>query len=669
MNTPYFFITTYDSISGLILASILNEHPDINCSLSNNDIFVAKTELILDKKSKIVDPFVLENSALQNKFNGNVQRFAAHELQHRILSERTIHPLKIANIVIDPILRIKLLQAHWLSQFESANAAVTTIEANLLQLQKSKHDLFDCYNFKYFDKFIFSTAIANHIDVTNANHKLFLYALAKVIAYDSADLPNSIKKFRLEDIINTESHAIDLFHYITKDQIDLDAQFLQKLSIKLTESGKAIAAIHDTKWEAWQINLLNLCLETRLFTIYYPHIDRALATFYVGLGYQLNIAQQQQPYSKLLSIQLNSNRPTQLMTYLDNIEDTIDDPQSIEVLVNIDDDDTNMETTLRREQQQRPFTIKFTRTPRPTSFCDLWAPINKLLEIADPHAYFLLNISDEMLFATHGWDTILKKYVGYFPDDLFRLRASRNQFRNYFDRWECSFAQDAIPITTKKWVDIGGDWNPCFGPDSFQQLISFYLAREGQFSSKNFLREMPLLEIKFHGDVPGLGIDRAKAWKHARNHLKAMQICQSYPMQLEAKRRAMLIKGHILAYQNQLQSFELKDDKAEKVIALIDKGNNIVVKRISYRVSKIGITLTNEWRKLNFSYYFGGGKEEKRNLVVGFARYLKANYILVEKLYELRHLIGREGLSKIKQTMIKIPMLDKLYIRLKESKK
>ena len=96
-------------------------------------------------------------------------------------------------------------------------------------------------------------------------------------------------------------------------------------------------------------------------------------------------------------------------------------------------------------------------------------------------------------------------------------------------------------------MTIGGDWNPCFGPDSFQQLISFYLTKEGIFSNEQYLRDIPITDIQFCGDVPLLGISPEKQWKHHRDHIKAMLICQSYKMQLEARRRAVMLKAHISA--------------------------------------------------------------------------------------------------------------------------
>jgi hypothetical protein len=340
---------------------------------------------------------------------------------------------------------------------------------------------------------------------------------------------------------------------------------------------------------------------------------------------------------KLLSIQLNSNRPAQLAAYFDNLEETTDNPSQIEVLVNIDAGDEAMKSLLLNEIPKRKFTLKFIETPKPASFCDLWKPLNKLLTITDPQAYFLLNISDEMFFITKGWDSQLKKYVGYFPDHLFRLRASRNKIRHYFDRWECSFVQDCIPFTTKKWVDIGGDWNPCFGPDSFQQLVAFYLTKEGLFSNEHYLREIPVMDIQFSGDFPSIGMAPEKMWRRHQEHIIAMEIFQSHKMQVEARRRAILIKANIIAHKYQLKNYKIQDIASKKEIILINQATGVIVKKFSYHLSWLSITLTNQWRKLFFANYFGSW-ENSKSIFRTFPQYLYLRYRL---FYHVRRLFNR----------------------------
>lgn len=642
----FFFITSYDALSSVLLSNIINLHPEMHCEVSTYDPFIlTDTNKTLDIS---IDEFIILHTQNDKKFCGNAQYYSAFELQHKSLIQKTHQPHRKINLLLSPKLRVNFILHSWLAAYTTHEAALTHIEKHLETLEKNKHHLFEIYNFGYFYKHINKTISAEKIvDMNSAENKLFLIALAKVIAYDSADIPSPGKNFCFEKLIKNTDDYLKFIEYLTYNKIKFDANFKDQLDSKLHDTRIAIEKLNFTPWNRKQIELLDKLIHERLYTIYHPHIDKPLASFYKAEGYELSPNKEDihQQHSKLISIQLNSNRPAQLAAYFDNIEETADHPQDIEVLVNIDTNSLPMRSLLESEIPKRKFTLKYVETPRPKSFCDLWEPINTLFEITDPNCYFLLNVSDEMLFAESGWDTTLKKYIGFFPDHLFRLRASRNKFRNYFDRWECSFAQDSIPITTYKWVETGSNWNPCFGPDSFQQLISFYLAKEGMFSNEQYLRELPVIDIKFLGDVPAIGIDPEKAWKHCSDHIKAMQICQSYKMQLEARRRAILIKANIIAYSKQLHNYEIIDIKSKKQIRIVDKTNNIKLFSYSYKVNWLSITFTNLWRRLYFNYYFGDGADKRILPIKSFSRYLKMKYKAFYKIYralvQVKHFTNR----------------------------
>jgi len=628
----FFFITTYDNVSGGMISSILNAHPNIYCSHTPHDIFMHDEYSFKQYSSDdFLDNYIIENSISNSQFHGNSQKYTAYDLQHYILLEKTKHPLKKFNLTINPKLRINFLIKSWLDIHGNAIAVLDAIEKRFLVLNENKQNLSIKRQLIDINAHIQTYIEKEKIDCHAAEQKIFLYALARVISQDIVDLSISTKNISLEKLIEDNSYFNDFLYDLTGSAIiSSDLNVFQAECKKMAQMISEI----DKPWEFWQEKLLHKYTSLHLETMYFSHVNKPLVTFYKELGYDITSDKSFLPlYSKLISIQLNSNRPAQLTIYFDNIEEMTDDLNLVEVLVNIDDDDTAMHETLAREIPLRKFTIKYLTTPRPKSFCDLWEPINKLLTITDPAAYFLLNISDEMLFATKGWDTILKKYVGIFPDGIFRLRASRNKFRNYFDRWECSFAQDSIPITTKKWIDIGGNWNPCFGPDSFQQLVAFYLAKEAQFSGVNLLREVPIIDIKFHGDIPSVGISEEKSWKHNRDHIFAMQICQSYEMQLEAKRRAILLKAHISMNARQIESFTLKDDAHKKILQILV--DNTLVTELTYKLPYLPISISNQFRKLRFYAYFGAGKDYKRSYIKGFAGYLKAKYLFFVNVHRL----------------------------------
>lgn len=634
MSNRFFFITTYDNISGKILSPIINTHPDIECQTSYPDVFLS-TNLPsqIESPDLPLDKFMSVNTSIDKSFSGNMQQFTGLELQHKKLTQRTAQPYNTANILMSPKLRVNFILHSWMASTHDVNFALSFIEKREKLLRVQSHDLFKLYKFHYFydliRDYVRDEKVANLFSPQN---KLFVFALAKVIAYDSADIPAPGEKFCFETLLESTDEVVRLINHVTNNKAVINASIRDALTATIQEQFDTVNQLNFPEWEEWQTQLLDKFINARLETVYHPHLDKTLAAQYTEAGYTtLQIAENNEClYSKLISIQLNSNRPAQLVAYFDNIEETTDNPTEVEVLVNIDIGDSAMKTMLEREILARKFTIKYVETERPKSFCDLWKPINTLLTITDPNSYFLVNISDEMLFVTKGWDTILRKYVGFFPDHMFRLRASRNKFRNYFDRWECSFAQDAIPITTKKWVDVGGDWNPCFGPDSFQQLISFYLAKEGKFSNSHYLREAPMTEIKFSGDVPALGIDADKAWRHHKDHIKAMQICQSYPMQLEARRRSILMKAHIIASAAHLKNFDVIDNKQKKLISLFDKDKNTTIQTFDYKVNWLSISLANQWRKLDFFSYFGDGPAHKMTLR-NLYRYLRAKHFWILK--------------------------------------
>lgn len=631
LTKSYFFMTTYDSVTSSILMSLLNIHPQINCQTDIHDKFLPVTI------KSTIDQFIASHQSTEHAFSGNINNFGAFELQHRSLVEKTKCPFRKINIILSPLLRIRFILHGWYSSGLTEDEILQRIQAEIAD-NMNKKNVFELYNIFYYFNHILSTVVSNlkEIEKMQANNvnsqcqfdiaelssprnKLFYLALAIVIAFDSADLPCTGKTFNFEQLLSDPEEYKNLLHYLSRDNISVTDDTLKAYQLKLQDITNQLCGLHVSPWEEWQLNIINSYMNTKLNSIYGTSMTKNLSELYASVGLNLSNTSEMK-YNKLISIQLNSNRPAQLSAYFDNIEDTVDDPKLIEILINIDDNDRAMKRLLDYEKSRRQFTIKYITSPRPGSFCELWKPLNKLLQITDPEAYFLLNISDEMFFTTKGWDTVLKKYIGFFPDHIFRLRASRNKFRNYFDRWECSFAQDCITFTTRKWISIVGDWNPCFGPDSFQQLTSYYLSREGMFSNEQYLRDIPIIDIQFAGDIPALGFSPEKKWKVHSDSIRAMQICQSYPMQLEARKRAVLLKANIIIYDQRLANVELIDLKEKKAIQMIV--NKKPYLKLSYKVNGLYITLSNQLRKLSFYNYFGEGIVNKKRSLLTFIQYL-----------------------------------------------
>jgi len=311
----------------------------------------------------------------------------------------------------------------------------------------------------------------------------------------------------------------------------------------------------------------------------------------------------------LLSIHLTSNRPDNFVTFLDRLEEKTENYGSVEVAIKIDDNDDRMNDLLAAESKRRPFKITYISTPLAGGFYGLWRAYNDLLRVCDPNAYFVVGLNDEMYFLEKGWDVRLRNYVNLYPDHIYRLRTSIHRERNYFDYWEACCAGDLSPIMTKRWIELGGNWCPCNGPDSFQNSVSFYfgwLYRHHTFGRP--YRERVVHDINFAGYGANLTIADPEALRRRmRGGVVAWFQLMSYPIQLEAARRAQKLHAQIWAEANAPTPFDIIDNVKKKQIWVVDRRTAALLNSHSYRLSRLRIALTNTFRKLNYAYYGGAG--------------------------------------------------------------
>lgn len=643
--TQFFIVSTYDKITAEILASLINIHPDIECKVNPN------RGLYIDGINTTLDNFINQNKSKTKKISVSIRSTTSYDILNRIITERSHQLFKKVNITLSPISRIRLLMYSWLQTGQPIERIVDQLNQELIKSGITtgilrqyhmnynylhmativKNGIEEYYKVKKTDP-NYSGPLAKLLPITTPYGLLFLHALVHVYSFDTADLVMTGRQYQFEQLVSNENEFVDLLKYLTNDSVEWTDQLKYEYKRILEEANKVINKVFELPWHDWQ-EMLAFNIITSKFNLCYSIHSQPLISLYRQAGYAF--AQNQQNYSKILSIQLNSCRPAQLYAYFNNIEETADLPQEIEILVNIDQGDDAMKSFLESEIPKRKFTIKYIQSPKPKSYFDLWKPLNELLKITDPNTYFVTNVSDEMVFTTKGWDTILKKYINFFPDDIFRLRLSRNKYRNYYDRWECNFAQDAIPITTKKWLDIVGDWNPCFGPDSFQQLVAFYLAKEDQFISNHYSRDIPINDIQLATDIPELGITEEKRWLHRKKSIEAMLHCQSYKIQLEAKRRAMLLKANIFIHDHFINNYEIRTNTKKKKIEVYAENN--LLTSISYKLSWVKITMTNQWRKLYLGDYFCTIIPRSNNVLKNIMMYLVHTNHLCSKVYFYFH--------------------------------
>lgn len=356
----------------------------------------------------------------------------------------------------------------------------------------------------------------------------------------------------------------------------------------------------------------------------------------------------------ILSIHIQSNRPDNFIKFLDNLQETADDYTAFEVVVKIDDYDMVMNQLLPQEIKKRPFKVRYISTPLKGGFFGLWESMNDLLRACDPDAYFLVNFNDEMYFKRKGWDTILKQYVGLFPDHIFRLRTSLFRYRNYYDHWECGFAPETSAITTKRWIEIGGNWNPCLGPDTFQQCVAYYFGYHHRFEKNRLLREVPLNNFNIGGEGATIGLEGEARYKWFRGATKSWCRLMSYEMQLEASRRARKLHAYILGKELEIKNFSIVDKKNKKEIHLINQDTNEIIRKLNYELGKFKIKFGNFIRYFQYLYYAGGGvviKESSANhlwsfLILRYDTFLSLRDFIIYVMF-----FGIRILRKIKRSL------------------
>jgi hypothetical protein len=334
----------------------------------------------------------------------------------------------------------------------------------------------------------------------------------------------------------------------------------------------------------------------------------------------------------LVSIHMQSNRPAQFTLFLDRLEESISDSASVEVIVKIDDNDLAMQELLPKEQKRRPFALKYICTPLPDGFYGLWESMNDMLKVCDPDAYFVLNLNDEMHFSTKGWDSVIRKYVGLFPDNIFRLRTSDHRHRNYIDPWECGFAPESAAFTTRKWLQIGGDWCPCTGPDTFQQMVAYYLAYGDRFATSKPNRDIAIEAIGIKGEGGSHGMSWSEMRVRMRGAIGPWFGLMSYKMRTEAYRRAAKLHAHIYAHETGIKTVHLNDRRRRRYIELFDESGQKAVRRFSYRLCRGSIGLQNLVRRFNYGFYGGAGESLGKTLLRNYLGYLCLRYALLDRL-------------------------------------
>lgn len=279
------------------------------------------------------------------------------------------------------------------------------------------------------------------------------------------------------------------------------------------------------------------------------------------------MAHQSNPSPKLISILLASIRPQNLSQLLFSLTETCDDPTRVEVWVKIDDGDDAMREYLDMAVDTYPISVRYLQTPKEDGYYTLHHGYQQLYKASDPSSYFIVIVNDEVRFVTKGWDSILSKYVGFFPDDVFRLKISQQKLRNYYSVYECGPCPDNYPITTRKWMELAEGVGDCWGPDVWHQMIDYHL---GLASSPNadLFRSVPIHTIRIENEEAGRQLSYEAAQKRWDRICQEWWRMASVEKQQEVRRLAVKIQAYLWAKIQNLEAFYILDNHKNKVLEI-----------------------------------------------------------------------------------------------------
>lgn len=273
-----------------------------------------------------------------------------------------------------------------------------------------------------------------------------------------------------------------------------------------------------------------------------------------------------------LSIFAATCRPNNIVKFLDNLANTCDDPTSFEVLLKIDEGDNNLINIIETYKQTSSFCIKYLASAKLDGYYSLDVGYNELLKITHPDTYFCWLLTDEIRFETKGWDSILKRYIGFYKDDIFRLKLSVFSLKNYYDFFECLPCPDNYAVTTRKWLEITGGWGHFWGPDSWHQCIDYYLGLcKNDSNPYGIWRSVPIFDITVGGQEAGQGIAEPNVlWEREKRIYAGWQKHSSHHAQKNYYRLAQRLNCHIIAREKSLDQYIIKENHSDSSIKLYD---------------------------------------------------------------------------------------------------
>lgn len=326
-----------------------------------------------------------------------------------------------------------------------------------------------------------------------------------------------------------------------------------------------------------------------------------------------------------LSIFAATCRPQNITAFLDNLAETADDPNSFEVLLKLDEGADELISLLENYKKTSPLTIKYLATSKLDGYYSLDVGYNELLKIAHPDTYFCWLLTDEIRLKTAGWDSILKKYIKFYPDDIFRIKLSIFQSKNYTDFFECLPCPDNYAVTTRKWLEITGGWGHFWGPDSWHQCIDYFLYQcRNKYNEFGIWRSFPIFDIKVGGQEAGQGIvDPIALQERSRRIWQGWQQHSTHAAQENFYKLAQRLNAHIYAHAIGLEQYYIKENLLDKTVTLFDNENRIPYQSWQYHIPKFSFRIFIGHKKGTFFQLFPFAFKHKTQITIGYLAFNK----------------------------------------------
>ena len=371
-----------------------------------------------------------------------------------------------------------------------------------------------------------------------------------------------------------------------------------------------------------------------------------------------------------LSIVIATCRKKNIVEFLDNLADTCNDPTSFEVLIKIDDGDSGLAHLLDDYKQTARFNIRYIATPKLDGYYSLGIAYNDLLKIADPHTYFAWLLTDEIRLETLAWDSILKKYIKFYPDDIFRLKLSVFQLKNYLDFYECLPCPDNYAVTTRKWLELTGGWGNFWGPDAWHQCIDFYLSLcKNKFHEFGIWRSIPIFEINVGGQEAGKGASRKQKEERTIRIWKGWKQHSTHKAQENFYRLAQHLNAHIYAQACHMPRYIIRDNQKTKLLSLVDQDSHTYHGIWSYHLPRfkiqllVGYKITRSRRFL--AYWYVKLRQSMNIILLAPSRLFKLFRIAYESFF---HIDENSDTHRFLRKCERKLLLPNLYVRLIEQR-